>query len=260
MVVCRYFREGRCRYGDSCKFEHRDPRDDVHLTNDPFVATSSKPNRSHKQQHDSQPQWPLSVIGSRDDLSKGNELTGDISPEELRALAYSLAARGVSPQVVQKEGEMVSDHRAKVDALSRGGMQTHAPLGSNTIQMRDPFVGGDGFSSGHIGHNNSTGMPMEHEQHMGNPFNAQPAGNPFGQAAPFGQQQQQASPFQQQHQPATPFQQPAPFEQPAGQSMPQNATQTTPPQNITPAQEQQFSAPQFGFANVPETAPPPRFY
>ncbi|KAI0565631.1 nucleoporin-like protein [Gracilaria domingensis] len=247
MVICKYYQAGRCRYGDNCKFEHVDPPGGggFHASNDPFATPSSKPNRSTKQHHDLQPQWPLSVIGSSDNLAKGNELSGDVSPEELRALAYSMAARGVSPQVSQREGEMVASHRAKVDALSRGGMQTHAPLGSNTIQMRDPFAENGGFSGGFGGHGNSAEMAMEREQSMGNPFGAQPTGNPFGQGASFGQQPH-TSPFQQ---------------QPTGQSIQPSASQvSSSPQNLTPAQEQQFSAAQFGFASVPETAPPPRFY
>lgn len=164
-------------------------------------------------------------------------------------MAYASAPRGMSAEITQRESQFVAEHRAKVDALSRGGMQTHAP-NNNRTQPGDPF------SKAMPNGNNSNFASFAQPQPVANGMAQEPMNSDFGQpmqqnAAPFGQQQQQPV-----SQPANPFAGNNSFGQAASATMTQDPS--SPP--LTAAQEQQFSASQFGFARVPETAPPPRFY
>lgn len=201
---------------------------------------------------DEQPQWPLSVIGTKENAEKGNELTGEWSPEELRVLAYSIAPRGMSAEVTQREGQLIAEHRAKVDALSRGGVQTQPGGGaSNGFQMKDPFAQGPGGAPNNAG---GFGAAPQNNAGFGGGFGAgNNGGAPQQQQNAFGQPQQQ-------------MQQP-PINPPAGNAFGQTpGFALQPPLPIrnaapapTPGQESQFSAAQFGFAKVPEAAPPPKY-
>lgn len=264
MVACKFYAQGRCKFGDNCKFDHidgptppnRQRNGQNNNNNDPFSAPSHGGNNSYRPKKggkEQAPKWPLSAIGIRDNGQDGNELTGDCSPEELRALAYSMAPRGMSHEVQQREGQMVSEHQAKVDALSRGGMQMTAGGNGNSAQ-KDPFAqGGSGSGSGFGG---GFGSPNQQSQPSG--FAQQPS-NPFGNTP-----QQPANPFGQgQSTPTQPsgFGRPPQQQQQQQQPQQQQPQQNNPPsQPVTPAAQEQFSAAAFGFAKVPETAPPPQYY
>lgn len=269
MVVCKYYQAGRCRYGNNCKYEHIDPPGGAPGANDPF-STPARGGGRHPggaKTADEQPQWPLSAIGQRDNAELGNELEGDLSPEEVRVMAYSMAPRGMSADVTRQEAQLVAAHRAKVDALLRGGMQTNArAAGTNGFEVKDPFAqkpaGPPQLNAGFNGAPNNSGF-------------AAPPSNPgfggFGGAnMNDSAQQQQGNAFGLPSQQIPPQSQP-PFGggQPPNNSFAQNhnsgpAQQSVPIPNAAPvataAHDPQFTATQFGFANVPEAAPPPKYY
>lgn len=65
-----------------------------------------------------EPQWPLTSYGLE---CEPCTVTGDVSPEELRAYAYAIYPQGYSPAVVAREAELVMQHRARI-AASRPSM------------------------------------------------------------------------------------------------------------------------------------------
>lgn len=262
MVVCRYYQQGRCRYGNNCKYEHIDPPGGGGgNTNDPF-STPTRGQGQHRRgggkPTEEQPQWPLSAIGMKDNAEQGNELTGDFSPEELRVLAYSMAPRGMSAEVTQRESQLVAEHRAKVDALSRGGIQTHSPAGgSNGLEAKDPFAQRPG-----VAQSNNTGFGGAPQQNSG--FGGVPQTNSgfggfgMGSGNSGGAQQHNAfvqAPQQLQH---PTLNAPPPQGNPGYGQPPAQIQSAAPAPNA--AQDPQFSAAQFGFAKVPEAAPPPKYY
>lgn len=292
MVVCKYYQSGRCKFGDQCRYEHIDaPRSggagggmgEIETgqgsrgplagrlgtpARDPFSShpnggrgndsriRNNDNNDSRSRQGDTeQPLWPLSAVGFENEPTKGNALSGEMSPEEMRCRAYMAAPRGMSPEVIQAEMQMAAVHKAKVNCVSNGGKQM-------------PPTSGDPFSSGAPPQQNSIfGSAAQAQvpnagafgQYQPQMVGAQPptvAPSPFGAAAPVAGG---ASPFG-----APTGSGSVPFTGSANAfGQPQHPAQIAEAGNAVPlsaAAEQQFSASQFGFAQVPETAPPPRFY
>lgn len=255
MVICRYYQTpGGCRYGKNCKYEHIDPPGGGNVSStappshDPFSSPTKPQGRhnGHKPSDDTL-QWPLSVIALKESVDQGNVLDGDWSPEELRVQAYQMAPRGMSTEVTQRESQLLAEHQAKLDALSRGGMHAADPISSSAFRMKDPFA-------------QDANAPSQPHQTFG-AFGAVNGGAP---PQPFVQQPAQMAP-QQMLDSHSPFMAPA---QQGANMFAQNPSFGQPPlapvQNPAPvsdsAHDAQFSATQFGFAKVPEAAPPPKFY
>lgn len=249
MVLCRFYQAGRCKYGNNCRFEHIDPPGGPRgggggggggafdRDHDPF-NTPTKAGRSTGQRAtDDTPEWPLSALAIKDHPEQGNVVEGDVSPEELRLQAYQMAPRGISPEVSNRENQVVSEHQAKLNAATGGGMSSSGNAGPGA-PLKDPFAGANpqsGFGGGAgagfgMGATNGNAPPQQSGPfaQVPQPFGGQtPAGNPFGQNSDFAQPQQAQ------------VQSSAPV--------------------ATPAQGPQFSAQQFGFGKIPEAAPPPKY-
>lgn len=281
MVECRYWKQGRCKFGDQCRFEHTGPAGggggggNGNRRSAPF---SSNHNRGHRNYDDSanesRPTWPLSVIGLPN-LSQGNLFDDDISPEELRVNAYMQAPpRGKSDSVTASERNLVEEYKAK-EARARGpntntGM-SNMQRQPQAIATQDPFASNGG---GGGGYNENNGM---------NDMRQEPS-DPFASANQHGQYQQQQAPFGNGASFGTPSYG-APTPTPAPISLPSIQTpfvNTTPQQpattpfaapmatpTLTPKLPEaahlsqkdvtQFNAQSFGFDPVPETPPPARF-
>lgn len=244
MVVCKYFLAGRCRYGDNCKYEHppQGANGRNNSNNDPFKSSRRGDNYSNKNIEEN-PQWPLSVIGLSEGLDRGNALSGDVSPEELRIMAYSMAPKGISQEVNDREARLVSEHRGKLEALERSGMINLTGSTSNIGQ--DPFASNQSQNGAF---NNSFNQQPNHNNDLfaslptkSDPFGSQtqvPSMDPFGQSLGFGNLQH-SNPFGQQQVPLMNNHDPIP--------------------TISDGARDQFNANQFQLGQVPETAPPPPF-
>lgn len=278
MTICKYYQQGRCKFGDKCKFEHVDPPNGNRgRRSDPFAAPNKTDNyRNSYQNSASDPsqnrtQWPLSVIGLDTDMQKGNALVGDMSPEELRVEAYRMAPRGMANEVTQRESQLVAEHKAKEDAFYRVGKQNRGAANLNLPQAKDPFAAGASQPQGSsFGSNfgaqphtpSASQMPFGGQSSRpSHPFGSSQQGqNTFGATTQFVAQPQPSSFGPPQHQSASfaqPSEQTGVFSQPPPQAAPHVSAVAQP---LSSAEEQQFSASQFGFSKVPESAPPPQFY
>ncbi|KAJ5725970.1 uncharacterized protein N7483_007327 [Penicillium malachiteum] len=120
MVACKFFQQGRCRYGDSCKFEH--PGRTTGLSGNRFGALSGgfggqdsqKQQSNYNLKHDDikvdltpgqgRPQWVFSSYAPLRDLPR--QLFGgpqrEQSMEEMRLRHYQAVAAGNPAQAIQE--------------------------------------------------------------------------------------------------------------------------------------------------------------
>ncbi|KAG0558815.1 hypothetical protein KC19_10G057300 [Ceratodon purpureus] len=155
--ICRDFQRGNCRFGTRCKFLHQTgPTQQNAYNSGPkqtqqqgfgtnrFGAFNGAPNNQRAPQQQTAPAkdhkcgnpkvcqdqikedvtteqptyWRLTSYAHWKFLP--NDITGDISPEELRALAYSNAKQGASTQqIIQNEQSLVAAKMAEFEALQR---------------------------------------------------------------------------------------------------------------------------------------------
>jgi nucleoporin NUP42 len=172
MVVCKYFQQGSCRFGDQCRFEHIDANGrnvGSGGSSDPFAPSPSLKRGSSRGGGGGaggtsakrptpirdKPQWPLTCVASHP-VAAGNAIMGDMSQEELRVLAYQQApgTRGCAPEVVAREQGLVAEFQqrnnsappppaaAAVAADPFAGQQQH--MGQGGAAAQQPIFGGMG--------------------------------------------------------------------------------------------------------------------
>lgn len=229
--ICRDFQRGNCRFGTRCKFVHQTGGSQQNAFNpgpkqtqqqgfgtNRFGAFNNAPNNQRAPQQQmalpkdhkcgnpkvcqdqinedattEQPTyWRLTSYAHWKFLP--NDITGDISPEELRALAYDSAKQGLSiQQIVQKEQSLVAAKVAEFEALRRNpyrGPATQALGGfQQGLTQPSPFIssGGAGTFSGFGTPQNQTAAPAggfgQPQTMFGVPMTAPPqAGGGFSNA------------------------------------------------------------------------------
>ncbi|KAJ5306144.1 hypothetical protein PENANT_c024G04822 [Penicillium antarcticum] len=139
MTVCTFFQQGRCRFGDKCKFEHpgratAGPSGNRFGALSGFSGTSS-PNQSQSKKYaddfgvnasdikldltagKNRPLWIFSSYSPQQHVPR--QLFGgpgrEQSPEELRARHYELAAAGNIDQAVQESQAMWAESMKQMD-------------------------------------------------------------------------------------------------------------------------------------------------
>ncbi|KAF2155330.1 hypothetical protein K461DRAFT_292200 [Myriangium duriaei CBS 260.36] len=134
--VCEFFLQGRCKFGDNCKFEH--PVAQSGSNSNRFASLSGQNalrGRSNNAKDDlpynlsrdlvvadmkeERPQWPFSAYGPGKDAPR--QLFGGFpieqSPEEMRVLYYLAQASGNPQTAVQGEQELFQRMSQQVEKI-----------------------------------------------------------------------------------------------------------------------------------------------
>ncbi|XP_050451235.1 nuclear pore complex protein DDB_G0274915-like isoform X4 [Cataglyphis hispanica] len=125
MVICKYYRQGNCRYGQYCQFEHINNfgntktdhnEDDIAVTVAKEVLLAERGG-----------QWLLSCFGPFRDrpIIPGME---DLSPEEVRCEIYEAQKSGMVEQAKLNFQRLCQDMKAKREALKNPTRETIAML------------------------------------------------------------------------------------------------------------------------------------
>ncbi|KAI8391691.1 uncharacterized protein BYT42DRAFT_557731 [Radiomyces spectabilis] len=118
MVVCRFFQEGRCKFGSDCRFEHINPgapgqwKSNSTPVTDKYNEASIRTNLK-----DERPLWQLSVYGPAKE--EPNLIVGtDRSPEEDRLLYYlSMRTTGNINQYMADQEQAIRTMDSQVNAI-----------------------------------------------------------------------------------------------------------------------------------------------
>ncbi|PSK53899.1 hypothetical protein B9Z65_7705 [Elsinoe australis] len=213
--VCEFFKQGRCRYGNDCKFEHpgaqsdnrfsalsnqgggrgraNDGRDAQSLPyglNKDIIVTDLKNER---------PIWPLSAYGPGKDAPR--QLFGGFpieqSPEEMRVLYYLAQANGQPQPAIQGEQQLsqqVADQIQKILNDPDGAIKYIIDGDNEHPNRRDIAKAGqvDGQKPGNPSSSGATTSAFGQPSTVGQSSFGKPA-NPFGggaQNSAFGQPSQ----------------------------------------------------------------------
>ncbi|KAH0952643.1 hypothetical protein HN011_006056 [Eciton burchellii] len=124
MVICKYYRQGNCRYGQYCQFEHINNfgnakveyEDEIAITVAKEVLLAEKGG-----------QWLLSCFGP---LKERPCIPGmeDLSPEEIRWEIYQAQKNGIVEQAKIHFQQLCQDMKAKREALKNPTRETIAML------------------------------------------------------------------------------------------------------------------------------------
>ncbi|RLU21346.1 hypothetical protein DMN91_005719 [Ooceraea biroi] len=124
MVVCKYYRQGNCRYGQYCQYEHINNFGDPKVEyDDELVVTVVKEVLLAEKGG----QWLLSSFGP---LKERPCIPGleDVSPEEVRWEMYQARKNGMVEQAKLRFQQLCQDMKAKRGALKNPTRETIAML------------------------------------------------------------------------------------------------------------------------------------
>ncbi|KAG7207821.1 hypothetical protein KM043_009422 [Ampulex compressa] len=127
MVVCKYYRQGNCRYGQYCQYEHvnRFENDKVEPYNeDEIIATVIAKEVVFAERGG---QWLLSCFGPFENCPciPGME---DLSPEEVRWEMYQAQKNGMVEQAKLRYQQLCQDMKTKQHALKNPTRETRTML------------------------------------------------------------------------------------------------------------------------------------
>ncbi|XP_013193436.1 uncharacterized protein LOC106137190 [Amyelois transitella] len=126
MVVCKFFQQGNCRYGQNCKFEHiYGSKYSYHASNAPAQSQSqtgvTDEQLVNQVQSDIQAalkggQWILSSYAPFKEKPVFPGIS-DLSPEEARLFIYEAKAKNNVDQAVTYMNNMIKENRNKYEQL-----------------------------------------------------------------------------------------------------------------------------------------------
>ncbi|KAJ5115828.1 hypothetical protein N7456_000176 [Penicillium angulare] len=165
MTICRFFQQGRCRYGDNCKYEHPGRATTGGSSGNRFGALSGgfANQGSQNQQADyniktddikldltagkGRPEWVFSSYAPLRDLPR--QLFGgpqrEQSMEEMRLRHYQLTAAGNMDQAVQEAQALWTESVSQMDMALRdlNGAVKYITEGANEHPNRLDIVAGN---------------------------------------------------------------------------------------------------------------------
>ncbi|XP_076242461.1 uncharacterized protein LOC143184280 isoform X2 [Calliopsis andreniformis] len=128
MVICKYYRQGNCRYGQYCQFEHinnfrGNTKVETYNEDEDTAVTVAKEVLSAERGG----QWLLSCFAP---LKQRPCIPGmeDLSPEEVRWEMYQAQKNGMVEQAKLRFQQLCQDMKAKRDALKNPTRETIAML------------------------------------------------------------------------------------------------------------------------------------
>ncbi|XP_014469307.1 PREDICTED: LOW QUALITY PROTEIN: nuclear pore complex protein DDB_G0274915-like [Dinoponera quadriceps] len=149
MVICKFYRQGNCRYGQYCQFEHVNhfggPKTDLYNEDEIAVIVAKEVLLAERGG-----QWLLSCFAP---LKERPSIPGmeDLSPEEVRWEMYQAQKSGMVEQAKLHFQQLCQDMKAKRDALKNPNRETVTMLKkllgsgqkgeldeSNATQLGDP--------------------------------------------------------------------------------------------------------------------------
>lgn len=175
MVLCKFFQQGYCRYGQSCRFEHsapqyggstvspllrQNPQPSPNIT---LARTAPANNQFRATKKDAADiltiisqdineavtggVWPLSCYNFWPAITYGNTVPGleDLSPEEMRHLQMQAQATGTFEACNQQIQQMYQQARARFNSLKTQSPETLNIIESMTRcskQSQSPFSSG----------------------------------------------------------------------------------------------------------------------
>lgn len=153
MTICRYWQQGDCQYGNSCRFEHT-ARTPASIFGGPSTASGGQqPDitntlvttvKQDLEQSEKGHQWLFSCYSPAKDCAS---LPGidDISPEEIRFEAYTAKLNGTAPQFQQKYQQLIQSYNAKRQSLLNPTPELKETL--RRIYNKESLTGGGAFTS-----------------------------------------------------------------------------------------------------------------
>ncbi|KAL6266409.1 hypothetical protein P5V15_003261 [Pogonomyrmex californicus] len=175
MVICKYYRQGNCRYGQYCQYEHINHFGNTKTDDDIVIMVAKEVLIAERGG-----QWLLSCFGP---LKERPCIPGmeDLSPEEVRWEMYHAQKNGMVEQAKLHFQQLCQDMKAKREALknptqetmtllkkilgsnqktSQMGLvnntSTNTVFGNTTFGMQNNPFGGGGFTSNNISNNNTS--------------------------------------------------------------------------------------------------------
>lgn len=278
MTICTYFLKGRCRYGDTCRYEHVYPpgyhegTDSRNNYNNGQSETRTNTHRNPRRWYGAAV-WPLSAVSNSNNPAAGNDVESDTSQEELRAQAYLSSNDGKFHNASEHELTVLRKHQSAASAtiLSdtfaqslAGGTHTGGGFFANKPAANSMFITdqNQGFASnidpGFTAGAQSANVFGKTQDPFSNTNTSNNIHGPFATGAPsFGENTNGASSQFGQLGGGVPLEPgPANLAFASAQVLPPKKVKT----DLTPLQQNEFKSDHFTMGNVPEVAPPPEFY
>ncbi|XP_043664969.1 nuclear pore complex protein DDB_G0274915-like isoform X2 [Vespula pensylvanica] len=119
MIACKYYRQGNCRYGQYCQYEHFNAFGNVNNEDDITAVVVAREVLIAERGG----QWLLSCFAP---FKERPHIPGmeDVSPEEVRWEMYQAQKNGVVEQAKLRFQQLCQDMKAKRDALKNPTQET----------------------------------------------------------------------------------------------------------------------------------------